>query len=165
MSKRRFGYAAFVLDVYSRKIVGWQLSPTMRTELVLDALEMAMHQRKIDGSSGLVHHSDAGSQYTSIVYSERLTDQGVAASTGSVGDAYDNAMAEAVINTYKHELLRNQHAIPDGRRWKSLDELYLATVAWVGWYNHERLHSALDHRSPAEYEDFKRDNIKSLSTR
>ena len=158
-------YAAFVLDVYSRKIVGWQLSPTMRTELVLDALEMAMHQRKIDGSSGLVHHSDAGSQYTSIVYSERLTDQGVAASTGSVGDAYDNAMAEAVINTYKHELLRNQHAIPDGRRWKSLDELYLATVAWVGWYNHERLHSALDHRSPAEYEDFKRDNIKSLSTR
>ncbi len=71
-------------------------------------------------------------------------------------------MAEAVINTYKHELLRNQHAIPGGRRWKSLDELYLATVAWVGWYNHERLHSALDHRSPAEYEDFKRDNTTSL---
>jgi transposase InsO family protein len=91
-------------------------------------------------------------QHTSIVYSERLTDPGVAASIGSVGDAYDNSMAEALINTYKHEPLRNQHAIPDGRR--------------LGWLvHHERLHSALDHRSPAEYEDFKRDNIKILSTR
>lgn len=160
-------YAAFVLDVYSRKIVGWQLSHTMRTELVLDALEMALHQRRIEQEDGLVHHSDAGSQYTSIVYSDRLSEQGVAASVGSVGDAYDNSMAEAIINTYKHELLRNAHVIPDGRRWTSLDELYLATVAWVGWYNHERIHSALDDRSPVEYEqlNYKKDNIRSLSTR
>jgi putative transposase len=160
-------YAAFVLDVYSRKIVGWQLSHTMRTELVLDALEMALHQRRIDEDDRLIHHSDAGSQYTSIVYTDRLDRQGVAASVGSVGDAYDNAMAEAVINTYKHELVRNAHVIPDGKRWASLDELYLATVAWVGWYNHDRLHSALDDRSPIDYErlNYKEDNIKSLSTR
>jgi putative transposase len=159
-------YAAFVLDVYSRKIVGWQLSHTMRTELVLDALEMALHQRRIEQAHGLVHHSDAGSQYTSIVYSERLADQGVAASIGSVGDAYDNSMAEAIINTYKHELLRNPHAIPDGRRWRSLDELYLATVAWVGWYNHDRLHSALGDRPPAEYEKMIRtDNTPTTATR
>ncbi len=104
-------------------------------------------------------------QYTSIVYSDRLADQGVAASIGSVGDAYDNSMAEAIINTYKHELLRNPHAISDGRRWRSLDELYLATVAWVGWYNHDRLHSALDDRPPAEYEIIRTDNTPTLSTR
>ena len=157
-------YAAFILDVYSRKIVGWQLSHTMRTELVLDALEMALHQRRIERRHELVHHTDAGSQYTSIVYSERLAAQGVAASIGSVGDAYDNSMAETIINTYKHELLRNPHLIPAGRRWRSLDELYLATVAWVGWYNHDRLHSALDDRPPAEYEIIRTANAPKLST-
>ena len=126
---------------------------------------MALHQRRIEQAHELVHHSDAGSQYTSVVYSERLADQDVAASIGSVGDAYDNSMAEAIVNTYKHELLRNPHAIPDGRRWKNLDELYLATVAWVGWYNHDRLHTALDDRSPVEYEMIRTDNTPMLSTR
>jgi putative transposase len=160
-------YAAFVVDVYSRRIVGWQLASSMRTELVLDALEMALHQRGIRETTGLVHHSDAGSQYTSISYTDRLAELDVAASIGSVGDAFDNAMAEAVINTYKHELVRNPHAIPDGRRWRSLDQLTLATTAWVGWYNHERFHSSLDDLPPARFEEMniKTDNTPILSAR
>jgi putative transposase len=159
-------YASFVVDVYSRRIVGWQLASSMRTELVLDALEMALHQRGIRKTSGLVHHSDAGSQYTSIAYTDRLAELDVAASIGSVGDAYDNALAEAVINTYKHELVRNPHVIPDGRRWRSLDQLILATTAWVGWY-HARFHSALDDLPPARYEalNIKTDNNRKLSAR
>jgi putative transposase len=160
-------YAAFVVDVYSRRIVGWQLAASMRTELVLDALEMALHQRGINKKTGLVHHSDAGSQYTSINYTDRLAEQGVAASIGSVGDAYDNALAEAAINTYKHELVRNRHVIPDGKRWRSLDELTLATAAWVGWYNHERYHSALGDLPPARFEalNINQDNREMQATR
>lgn len=160
-------YAAFVVDVYSRRIVGWQLASTMRTELVLDALEMALHQRGIRTTTGLVHHSDAGSQYTSISYTDRLAELDVAASIGSVGDAYDNALAEAVINTYKHELVRNPHAIPNGKRWRPLDQLTLATTAWVGWYNHERCHSALDDLPPARFEEINinTDNTPTLSAR
>ncbi len=139
-------YVAFVLDVYSRMVVGWQLAPHMRTELVLDALEQALWARGIRSGQGLVHHSDRGSQYLSLRYSERLEAAGVAASVGSVADSYDNAMAEALNGTFKAELI--EHAGP----WATLRQVEQALVAWVGWYNNERLHSALGYVPPAEYE-------------
>lgn len=144
-------YFAFCLDVYSRRIVGWQLASHLRTDLVLDALEMAIWQRK-RLERGLVHHSDRGSQYTSIRYTDRLGEFGATPSVGSVGDAYDNAMAESFVSTFKGELV-------DGRRFRSRDEAELAVVEWIGWYNHRRLHSALGDVPPSEYEEiYHRDN-------
>lgn len=139
-------YVAFVLDVYSRMIVGWQLATHMRTDLPLDALEMALWRRGIKKGSGLIHHSDRGSQYVSIRYSERLTDVGAAASVGSVADSYDNAMAEALNGTFKAELIEHQGP------WRDADQVERAVVQWVGWYNTERLHSALDYLPPEEFE-------------
>ncbi|MGW9211792.1 IS3 family transposase [Embleya sp. NPDC055664] len=139
-------YVAFVLDVYSRMIVGWQLADHLRTELPLDALEMALWRRRIKKDSGLIHHSDRGSQYVSIRYTERLADVGAAASVGSVADSYDNAMAEALNGTFKAELIEMQGP------WRDFAQLERAVVRWVGWYNDERLHSALDYVPPAEYE-------------
>ncbi|WP_435860487.1 IS3 family transposase [Streptomyces scabiei] len=141
-----WAYVAFVLDVYSRMIVGWQVANHMRTELPLDALEMALWRRRIKKDSGLIHHSDRGSQYVSIRYTDRLADIGASASVGSVADSYDNAMAEALNGTFKAELIEMQGP------WKDVDQVERAIFQWVTWYNEERLHSALDYVPPAEYE-------------
>ena len=138
-----FCYLAFILDVYSRAIVGWQLASHMRTELVLDALEMANGLRR--PAEGLVAHSDRGSQYTSIRYTERLDELGIAPSVGSRGDALDNAMAEAWVATYKSELVA-------GRRFPGFEHAEHETLHWIGFYNEERLHEELGDVPPAEYE-------------
>jgi transposase InsO family protein len=137
-------YVAFVLDVHSRVIVGWQIASHMRTDLVLDAIEMALWRR--DTTDGLVHHSDAGSVYTSFRYSDRLAEAGVAASIGSVGDSYDNAMAEALNGTYKAEL------IAPGRPWRTRNSAEFATIEWIDWYNTARLHSEIGDIPPLEHE-------------
>jgi putative transposase len=141
-----FCYAAFIIDAYSRAIVGWRVARTLRAELALDALEMAIWARQDAGLDQLVHHSDRGVQYLSVHYTQRLADQGAVASVGSRGDSYDNALAEAVNGLYKAELIR-----PRGP-WRGADQIELATLAWVGWWNQRRLHGALDHIPPAEHE-------------
>jgi transposase InsO family protein len=137
-------YVAFVIDVFSRRIVGWRASSAMRTDLALDALEQALHERETD--KRLVHHSDRGVQYLSIRYTERMAEAGIEASVGSKGDAYDNAMAESVIGLFKTEVIR--HAGP----WKGLDDVEYATLEWVAWFNHHRLLAPLGYLPPAEYE-------------
>ena len=139
-------FFAFVIDVYSRRIVGWQFAGHMRTTLVLDALRMALAQRGPGADVQLVHHSDRGSQYTSGDYTQTLDDHGVLASVGSVGDAYDNAMAESFLDTFKTELIAD-------RVWRSRAQLELAIVEWVGWFNTDRLHSALNDLSPRQFEE------------
>ena len=138
-------FFAFVIDAYSRRIVGWQLAGHMRTTLVLDALRMALHQRGGGADVELVHHSDRGSQYTSIDYTQTLADHGVLASVGSVGDAYDNALAESFVDSFKTELIAD-------RVWRSRSQLELAVVEYLGWFNSARLHQALGDRPPAEFE-------------
>jgi putative transposase len=138
-------YVAFIVDVFSRFIVGWRVATTMRTELVLDALEMAIWRRN-DALDGLVCHSDAGSQYTSIRYTERLAEIGAAPSIGSVGDSYDNAMAESTIGLFKTELIRRRGP------WKTFDQVELATLGYVDWFNHRRLHGEIADVPPAELE-------------
>ena len=140
-----FVYAAFVIDAFSRMIVGWQLATHLRTDLALDALEMAIWRRDTQ-LDGLVHHSDRGGQYLAIRYTERLAEAGAVTSVGSRGDSYDNALAESTIGLYKTELICRRGP------WRNLDDVELATLEWVDWYNHRRLHSACDHRPPAEYE-------------
>jgi transposase InsO family protein/transposase-like protein len=147
-----FLYLAFILDCYSRRIVGWQLATHMRTELVLDALEMANGLCR--PGEGLIAHSDRGSQYTSIRYTERLDEIGAAPSVGSRGDAYDNAMAEAWVATFKSELV-------DGRRFPSFEHAEHEVLHWIGFYNDERLHEALGNLPPIEYEEL---NIKTDTT-
>jgi transposase InsO family protein len=137
-------YVAFVIDAFSRMIVGWRASSTMRTDLALDALEQALYERETDGR--LVHHSDRGSQYLSIRYTKRLAEAGLEASVGSKGDAYDNALAESINGLFKTEVIH--HAGP----WKGLDDVELATLEWVWWYNNHRLMEALGYLPPAEYE-------------
>ena len=139
-------FFAFILDAYSRRIVGWQFASHMRTDLVLDALRMALGRRGSGADVELVHHSDRGSQYTSIDYTQTLTDHGVLASVGSVGDAYDNALAESFVDSFKTELICD-------RVWHSRSQLELAIVEWVAWFNNSRLHEALDDIPPAEFED------------
>jgi putative transposase len=139
------GFFAFVLDAYSRMIVGWQLAGHMRTDLVLDALRMALHRREPGADVKLVHHSDRGSQYTSIDYTQTLADHRVLASVGSIGDAYDNALAESFVDSFKTELIRD-------RVWRSRSQLELAVVEYIGWYNAARLHESLGHVPPLEYE-------------
>ena len=144
---------AFVVDVFSRRIVGWKAARTMHTSLVLDALNMAAWARRAVSLDGLVCHSDAGSQYTSIAYTDRLADIGAAPSIGTVGDSYDNAMAETTIGLYKTELHRNPAAITaNGGPWRGLDDLEMATAGWVAWFNTARLHSELSDLTPAEIE-------------
>ena len=135
-------YVAFVLDVYSRVIVGRQIATHLRTELVLDAIEMAIWRR--DTTNGLTCHSDAGCQFTSYRYTERLADAGIAASIGSIGDSYDNAMAEALNGTYKAELIRR------GGPWKTRHQAEFATIEWIDWYNTTRLHGEIGHIPPLE---------------
>ena len=141
-------YAAFVLDVYSRMIVGWQVSTSLYTDLALDALKMAIWRRENQDADlqGLVHHSDRGVQYRAIRYSQRLAEAGAVASVGSKGDSFDNAMAEAFNSLYKAELVRNKGP------WRGLDDLEMATVEYIDWYNNRRLHGELGHIPPAEYE-------------
>ena len=137
---------AFVVDAYSREVVGWQFAAHMRTDLVLDALRMALAMTERVDEVELVHHSDAGSQYTSYDYSQTLDDHQVLASIGSVGDAYDNALAESFVDSFKTELIRD-------RVWRSRSQLELAIVEYVSWFNNKRLHSALGDIPPAEYEE------------
>jgi len=139
-------YFSFVLDAYSRAIVGWQFAAHMRTDLVLDALRMALAQREPGADVALVHHSDAGSQYTSNDYSQTLDDHGVRASIGSVGDAYDNALAESFVDSFKTELIRD-------RVWQTRSQLELAVVEYVAWFNTERLHTSHGGIPPAEFEE------------
>lgn len=138
-------YVSFITDVYSRMIVGWRVATNMRTDTVLDSLEMARWSRgtRLDG---LVCHSDAGSQYTSIRYTERLDEIGAVPSIGSVADSYDNALAETVNGLYKTEVIRRRGP------WRDVDAVELATLAWVHWFNNERLHTALGDLPPAEFE-------------
>ena len=141
-------YVCFIIDAFSRKIVGWRVASHMRTVMVLDALEMARQSRGTR-LEGLVAHSDAGSQYTSIRYGERLEEIGAVPSIGSIGDSYDNALAEAVNNLYKTELVYG----PDQGPWKTVADLELATLSWVHWFNNQRLHGYLGDVPPAEYEE------------
>ena len=136
-------YLAMVLDVYSRKIVGWAMDTNMRTELILDALQMAVTQRQ---PSGVIHHSDRGSQYTSYAFGKRCREAGIMPSMGSVGDAYDNAMAESFFATLEREVLNR-------RRFRSQAEAKMAVFEWIeGWYNPHRRHSGLGYRSPGNFE-------------
>jgi putative transposase len=140
-----FVYVALVIDAFSRFLVGWQASRSLRTDLALDALEMAIWRRR-GGLDGLVHHSDRGSQYLSIRYTERLAEAGAVTSVGSRGDSYDNALAETIIGLYKTELIRRRGP------WKGLDEVEYATLEWVDWFNHRRLLEPIGHVPPAEFE-------------
>lgn len=138
-------YFAFVIDAYSRQVAGWQFATHMRTDLVLDALRMALARRGPGADVALVHHSDAGSQYTSFDYTQALDDHGVLASIGTVGDAFDNATAESFVDSFKTELIRD-------RVWRTRTQLELAVVEYVAWFNNERLHTSLAGVPPAEYE-------------
>jgi putative transposase len=141
-----FAYVAFVIDVFSRFIVGWRVSNSLHAELALDALEMAIWRRQRDDLTGLIHHSDRGVQYLAIRYTERLAEAGAVCSVGSRGDSYDNALAEAVNGLYKAEVIRKRGP------WRSLEQVELATAEWVDWWNHTRLHSAIGDVPPAEFE-------------
>jgi putative transposase len=144
---------AFVIDVFSRRIVGWKAARTMHASLVVDALNMAAWARRGSSLDGLTCHHDAGSQYTSIAHTDRVAEPGARASIGTVCDRFDNAMAEAVNALYKTELHRNPAALAaNGGRWKGLDDLEIATCRWVGWFNEDRLHSELGDCTPAEVE-------------
>ena len=139
-----FVYVAFITDVFARYIVGWRVSRSLRTDLVLDALEQALWARR--ETAGLIHHSDRGSQYLSIRYTERLAQANIDASVGSIGDSYDNAMAETVNGLYKTEVIR--HRGP----WRSIEEVEFATLEWVDWFNNRRLLDAIGYVPPAEFE-------------
>ena len=141
-------YVCFIIDAYSRRIVGWRVASHMRTEMVLDSLEMARRSRGTR-LEGLVAHSDAGSQYTSLRYTERLEEIGAVPSIGTVADSLDNALAESVNSLYKAELIRH----PDQGPWKTVGDVELATLAWVHWYNNQRIHSYCNDVPPAEFED------------
>jgi putative transposase len=139
-----FVYVAFVIDAFSRAIVGWRVSSSLRSDLALDALEQALHARP--GADGLVHHSDRGVQYLSIRYTERLAEAGIERSVGSVGDSYDNALAESVIGLLKTEVIRRHGP------WRNIDAVEFAVLAWVDWFNNRRLLEPLDYVPPVEYE-------------
>ena len=142
-------YVAFVVDVFSRRIVGWRAERKMKTELVLDAIEMAIWSRDhedLPTTEGLIHHSDAGSQYTSFAFTRRLIEAGIDPSIGSVGDAYDNALVESAIGLFKAEMIE-----PNGP-WRTVSDVELATLNWVDWYNNHRLHGACGDIPPVEFE-------------
>ena len=139
-------YVAFVIDVYARFIVGWRVSRTAHAGFVLDALEQALHDRKPVGKDGLVHHSDRGSQYLSIKYTERLVEAGIKPSVGSVGDSYDNALAETINGLYKAEVIHRRGP------WRSFEAVEFATLDWVDWFNHRRLLEPIGNIPPAEAE-------------
>jgi transposase InsO family protein len=139
-------FVAFVIDVFARRIVGWRVSRSMHADFVLDALEQALYARQPEKEDGLIHHSDRGSQYVSIRYTERLAEAGIAPSVGSKGDSYDNALAETINGLYKAELIHRRGP------WKTIEAVELATLEWVSWFNHHRLMEPLGYIPPAEAE-------------
>ena len=141
-----FVYAAFVVDVFARRIVGWRVSRSARADFVLDALEQALHERRPSAGGGLVCHSDRGSQYVSIRYTERLTEAGIEPSVGSVGDSYENALAETIIGLFKTEVIHRCGP------WRSFEAVAYATLEWVDWFNHRRLLDPIGNVPPAEAE-------------
>ena len=143
---RGFVYVAFVIDVFARRIVGWRVSSSLATDFVLDALEQAIYDRVEATTTGLVHHSDRGTQYLSMRYTDRLADAGIAPSVGSRGDSYDNALAESVIGLFKTEVIHRRGP------WKGIDEVEFATLEWVAWYNTRRLLEPLGYVPPDEFE-------------
>jgi putative transposase len=142
-----FVYVAFVIDTYARRIVGWRASRTAHASFVLDALEQALHDRRPTHRGGLIHHSDRGSQYVSIKYTERLAEAGIEPSVGSVGDSYDNALAETINGLYKAEVIHRRGP------WRSFEAVEYATLEWVDWFNHRRLLEPIGNIPPAEAED------------
>ena len=155
---RGFVYVAFVIDVFSRRIVGWRVSSSLRTDLALDALEQAICEREDETEERLVHHSDRGVQYLSIRYTERLAEAGIEPSVGSKGDSYDNALAESVIGLFKTEVIRRRGP------WRSLEDVEFATLEWVWWFNHHRLLEPIGYVPPVEYEEayFRRQEAQDL---
>ncbi len=145
-TRQGFSYVAFVIDAYARRIVGWRVSPSLSTDLALDALEQALYARLRGRAEGLVHHSDRGVQYVSVRYTQRLAEAGIEPSVGSVGDSYDKALAESVIGLYKTELIG-----PRGP-WPTVEAVEFATLGWGDWFNHRRLLEPIGHRPPAEVE-------------
>lgn len=143
---RGFVYVAFVIDAYARRIVGWRVSSSLRTDLALDALEQALYDREVDDEGGLVHHSDRGVQYLSIRYTERLAEAGIEPSVGSVGDSYDNALAESIIGLFKTEVIRQRGP------WRNFEDVEFAVLEWVDWFNHRRLLEPIGDIPPAEKE-------------
>jgi putative transposase len=143
---RGFAYVAFVIDVFARRIVGWRVASSLRSDLALDALEQALYDRQLTGAERLIHHSDRGTQYLSIRYTERLAEAGIERSVGSTGDSYDNALAESVIGLYKTEVIHRRGP------WKGIDEVEFATLEWVAWYNTRRLLEPLGYVPPDEFE-------------
>ena len=139
-----FVYVAFVIDVFARRIVGWRVSRSLRSDLALDALEQALYARPMNDD--LIHHSDRGVQYLSIRYTERLAEAGIAASVGSVGDSYDNALAESVVGLHKTEVIRRRGP------WRGIEAVELTTLEWVDWFNNRRLLEPIGHVPPAEFE-------------
>jgi len=149
-------YVAFVIDVFARKIVGWRVSTSMTTSFVLDALNQAICQRCPSEADNLIHHSDRGSQYLAIKYTERLADAGIDPSVGSVGDSYDNALAESTIGLFKTEVIKFLGP------WKTVGRVEWETLKWVNWYNTERLHSAIGYVTPQEAEEAFYENLNTL---
>ena len=142
---RGFVYVAFVIDAYARRIVGWRVSNSLKTDIALDALEQALYDRQVR-EDALIHHSDRGVQYVSIRYSERLSEVGITPSVGSIGDSYDNALAETIIGLYKTEIIRQQGP------WRNLEDVEFSTLTWVDWFNNKRLLESIGDMPPAEKE-------------
>ena len=140
-------YVAFVIDAFARRIVGWRVSNSLRTDLALDALEQALYERRVEPTQPLVHHSDRGVQYLSIRYTERLAEAGIEPSVGRVGNSYDNALAETIIGLYKTEVIRRRGP------WRHLEAVELATLEWVEWFNHRRLFEPIGDLTPVEKEE------------
>lgn len=152
-----FAYAAFVTDVFARRIVGWRVSNSLRADLALDALEMAIWTRRSEDLAGLVHHSDRGVQYLSIRYTERLAAEQAVASVGSRGDSYDNALAESINGLYKSELIYNERFGP----WRTVEDVELATLGWVHWWNAKRILEPIGNVPPVEFEAMWREAQKN----
>ena len=155
-----FAYAAFVTDVFSRRILGWRVWNTLRSDLALDALEMAIWTRQAESLDGLIHHSDRGVQYLSIRYTERLAAEGAVTSVGSRGDSYDNAMAETIIGLYKTELIYNETQ----GSWRTVEDVELATLGWVDWWNNRRLLEPIGYVPPVEFETEFREELENQPT-
>ena len=151
-----FAYVAFVIDTFANRIVGWKVSRSAKTDFVLDALEQALYARRPIHKGGLIHHSDRGGQYVSIRYTERLAKAGIEPSVGSVGDAYDNALAETINGLYKTEVIRRR------KSWRTVDEVELETLKWVNWFNHRRLLEPIGNIPPAEAEEAFYANLNTL---
>jgi len=143
---RGFVYVTFVIDAFARRVVGWRVSSSLHADIALDALEQALHDRSLDADKTLIHHSDRGVQYLSIRYAERLAESGVESSVGSVGDSYDNALAETINGLYKTEVIRQQGP------WRNIDAVEFATLKWVDWFNNRRLLEPIGNVPPAEKE-------------